>query len=964
MVHSLATAAIPFDDAKAEGVMARLRPMGAPPTDEWRQAVDGTGVVHFMSINIARETLPGKAHLLVEVSADGGAEEALRAVAAALDRPLREVFADAGLELGRDGVAGLMIRHYLPIGQGWFAKALGLPFDGSPGMSVKRLRAERDLAHKIGGMTDILSAPLTAREKLEKVRRTLWDDEGNAKWAFAPEPAPVLDPAPDPPADPTAPIALTPSLIVPLLPSAVATLLWPVIPVALLLWFGLSRLFWPVGWLGAILLGLLLTAIIVLLVCAGAGAWALAHLRHLENTDPAVDRPPDPAKVGKMMKSEGVYAHGLLAAVSTIKSGHFRRDFILRFAFWFILGNVRLHSRPGYLGPIGVIHFARWFRLPRTDKLFFWSNYDGAWESYVEDFIQLGHDGVTAIWSNTRDFPRTHNLFEDGASDGDRLRRWARNQMYPPLFWYSAYPKLTLTRIRTNAAIRLGLASARTDDDAENWLSCFGSAPRPPSILDRAEVPTLVFGGRKHLRFAACLVVVMSGGPDRCRSWLRRMAPHITYGDARHEWALAFGLSTTGFDKLGVPAADLDTFPPVFRNGMTAPWRSIALGDVACNASDGWEWGGSNGPADAVLLVYAHTKDELTTRRGEVCAWTSEEGQTIAYDIEMDELPADGSLVHEPFGFADGISQPLLLGTPRARDGRNPLHAMEPGEFVLGHLDNSGHYPATPTVRAKLDPRHLLAETPEPMPTDLPTYVGGGSDGRRDLGRNGTYLVVRQLEQDVAAFKAWLERAAEEERDTPLGRQAADDATRKKLIAAKLMGRWSDGASLVRHSHPPAPGQNRRADNEFLYGQEDPQGLACPFGAHTRRANPRDSLDPTSPQTVAITNRHRIMRVGRPYREGVGEIKQGTLFMCLNADIERQFEFLQQTWVLGRSFQALEDEADPLNGRSQKCGEKVFTVPTRDGPVILRNLSDFVRVRGGGYFFMPARRTMRFLASM
>src|SRR5580693_9187457 len=119
MVHSLATAAIPLDDAKAEGVMARLRPMGAPPTDEWRQAVDGTGIVHFMSINIARETLPGKAHLLVEVSADGGAEEALRAVAAALDRPLREVFADAGLELGRDGVAGLMIRHYLPIGQGW-----------------------------------------------------------------------------------------------------------------------------------------------------------------------------------------------------------------------------------------------------------------------------------------------------------------------------------------------------------------------------------------------------------------------------------------------------------------------------------------------------------------------------------------------------------------------------------------------------------------------------------------------------------------------------------------------------------------------------------------------------------------------------------------------------------------------------------------------------------------------------
>jgi Dyp-type peroxidase family len=963
MAHSLATVAIPFDHARADNVEARLRALGAPPTDEWRQAVDGTGIVHFMSINVARETRPGKAHLLVEVNADGGAEEALRAVAAALDRPLREAFAAAGLELGRDGVAGLMIRHYRPIGQGWFAKALGLPFDGSPGMSVKRLLAERDLARRIGSMTEILCGSATAREKLDRVRQRLWD-EGDTKWAFAPEPTPVLDPALAPPADKSAGIALTPILIIPLIPSAIGVLLWPVLLVAALLWFGLSRLFWPVGLLGAVLLGLLLAAIIVLLVLAIAGVGAVVYLRHLENTDPAVDRPPDPVKVGEMMKSEGVYAQGLLAAISTIKPGHFRRDFILRFAFWFILGNVGRHSRPGFLGPIGVIHFARWFRLPGTDKLFFWSNYDGAWESYVEDFIQLAHDGVTAIWSNTRDFPRTHNLFGDGASDGDRLRRWTRNQMYPPLFWYSAYPKLTLTRIRTNAAIRLGLASARTDDDdAENWLSCFGSAPRPPSTLDKAEVPTLVFGGRKHLPFGACLVITLSDQPARCRAWLRQMEPHITYGDGRHKWALAFGLSTTGFDKLGVPVEDLDTFPPVFRNGMKAPWRSVALGDVAGNAPEHWYWGGSKRQADAVLLIFAESQDELAKNRDEVCAWVTGEGQTVAYEIKMDARPADGPPMHEPFGFADGISQPVLSGTPRARDGRNPLHAMEPGEFVLGHLDNSGHYPATPTVRADLDPRHLLAETPEPLPTDPPTIVGGGSDGCRDLGRNGTYLVVRQLEQDVAAFEAWLDRAAVEQRDTPLGRQAADDAARKELIAAKLMGRWRDGASLVRHSHPALPGQTRKPDNQFLYGREDPQGLACPFGAHTRRANPRDSLDPTSPQAVTITNRHRILRVGRSYSEGDQEIKRGTLFMCLNSDIERQFEFLQQTWVLGRSFQALEDEKDPFNGRSPS-GEKVFTVPTRDGPVTLRNLCDFVQVRGGGYFFMPARRTMRFLASM
>jgi Dyp-type peroxidase family len=963
MAHSFATAAIPFDIAFADAVEARLRGMGAPPIDKWRAAVDGTGVVHFMSINVARDTLPGKAHILIEVSADGGAEEALRAVAAALEVPLGEAFAAADLRLGRTGVAGLMLRHYRPIGQGWFAGALGLPFDGSPGMSVGRLRAERDLAGRIGSMTDILSGPLPARRKLDEVRRRLWD-EGEWKWAFAPEPAPVLDPPlVPPPADATgiAPTA-DPAAILPLLPSAIATLLWPVVPVAMLLWLGFGLLFRPVGWPGAILLGLVLAAIVTMLVLAAAGAWSVLHLRQLESTDPAVDRPPDPAKVGEMMKCEGIYAQGLLPSVSTIKPGRFRRDFVLRFAFWFILANVRRSSRPGFLGPIGVIHFARWFRLPGTDKLFFWSNYDGAWESYVEDFIQLGHEGVTAIWSNTRNFPKTRYLFLDGASDGDRLRRWARNQMYPPpLFWYSAYPDLTLPRIRTNAAIRLGLAAARTDDDAANWLSCFGSAPRPPSLLDRAEVPTLVFGGRRHLRFAACLVITMAGNPDCCRAWLRRLEPHITYGDARLSWALAFALSTSGFDKLGLPPEDLNTFPPVFRNGMTAPWRTVALGDVDGNAPERWCWGWGRAQADAVLLVYAKEPRELGARLDELRIGVREEGQAVAYEIEMDELPAGGALMREPFGFADGISQPVLMGTPRARGGRHPLHAVESGEFVLGYLDNSGHYPATATVRAALDPEHLLAETPQPLPTDPETYVGGGSDGRRDLGRNGTYLVVRQLEQNVAGFKDWLRCAAEAQRDTPLGRHVPDDAARQELIAAKLMGRWRTGASLVRHPHAPPSGANREPDNEFLYGREDPQGLGCPFGAHTRRANPRDSLDPSSPQAVDITKRHRILRIGRPYSEEKGR-KRGTLFMCLNADIERQFEFLQQSWVLGRSFLALAGEADPLNGRARD-GRKVFTVPTREGPVTLRDLSDFVQVRGGGYFFMPARRTLRFLAA-
>lgn len=121
-----------------------------------------------------------------------------------------------------------------------------------------------------------------------------------------------------------------------------------------------------------------------------------------------------------------------------------------------------------------------------------------------------------------------------------------------------------------------------------------------------------------------------------------------------------------------------------------------------------------------------------------------------------------------------------------------------------------------------------------------------------------------------------------------------------------------------------------RAENDFLFGVEDPQGLRCPFGSHIRRANPRDSFSPGSMDQLAISNRHRILRVGRPYVVAAddGTAKpRGILFMCINADIDRQFEFVQQTWISGRSFHGLRDEVDAIAATG--LGGRQPTVPLR-----------------------------------
>jgi deferrochelatase/peroxidase EfeB len=173
-----------------------------------------------------------------------------------------------------------------------------------------------------------------------------------------------------------------------------------------------------------------------------------------------------------------------------------------------------------------------------------------------------------------------------------------------------------------------------------------------------------------------------------------------------------------------------------------------------------------------------------------------------------------------------------------------------------------------------------------------------------------------------------------------------------------MVGRWKNGDSLVRYPH--GPDGRSEPDNDFLFGVEDPDGMRCPFGAHIRRANARDTLAPGSEIQLRITNRHRILRVGRSYLPQEDLTKPGLIFMCLNSDIERQFEFVQQSWILGRSFGGLENEVDPMLGRG--AAQHVLTIPTPNGPLRLKRMKDFVRVRGSGYFFLPGRRAMHFLA--
>ncbi len=200
---------------------------------------------------------------------------------------------------------------------------------------------------------------------------------------------------------------------------------------------------------------------------------------------------------------------------------------------------------------------------------------------------------------------------------------------------------------------------------------------------------------------------------------------------------------------------------------------------------------------------------------------------------------------------------------------------------------------------------------------------------------------------------------------------SADDGDALEYIAAKIVGRWKSGAPLAKYPHddPHKDTAVISTENDFDYDAQDKRGFGCPIGAHIRRANPRDSLGPDTETALESAKRHRLVRRGRSYGHHIenrfeddGE-KRGLNFICLNGDIERQFEFVQQTWINNQTFAGLCDEVDPLVGKKDESNNS-FTVQNDPVRRRIHNLQDFVKIKGGAYFFMPGIEALRYLARL
>jgi Dyp-type peroxidase family len=474
-----------------------------------------------------------------------------------------------------------------------------------------------------------------------------------------------------------------------------------------------------------------------------------------------------------------------------------------------------------------------------------------------------------------------------------------------------------------------------------------------------------------------CLLGVTASTAGALRALLREVQPHVTVMRAAmghraqkkahlmnlgarpsSRWHVHVALTRRGLDLLGYQQRGVDR---AFDAGMTGlstgdPKQAVrADGTPEPAHPRNWRVGGPERGIDVLVMLIAEVnmRAAIEPLRARL---TGLGGIQIVYE----ELGEDLLHSREHFGFQDGISQPGLYGEYDDDGQRRPITTrygvprqngldfgkpgqplVWPGRFIVGAPRFEGDTPA-------LDP----------------------------LWVNGSFLVFRRLEQDVAAFYADTEAMAAALAKTTPGFDG--DAMR-----AFIVGRRPDGRSLMR---PGAGPDDKLALNHFFYqtaastltlpdgtsipgAVRDVGGTTCPFWAHVRKVNPRDGPNDLSVDAHNLQLLRRGVPFGPAYNHtdltaASNQASRGLLFLAYQSDIHEQFENLNSHWMnqfdqpaggghdlfvglsLDGAGQLQPRRADWPQSTQQVVAQRHWVIPT-----------------GGAYLFAPSIRMIQVLAT-
>ena len=414
-----------------------------------------------------------------------------------------------------------------------------------------------------------------------------------------------------------------------------------------------------------------------------------------------------------------------------------------------------------------------------------------------------------------------------------------------------------------------------------------------------------------------------------------------------------------GLRKLGVQGLAEAKGLDAFRDGMAGRTKKGVLTDPP---PEHWRILRPDGRLDGVFIVTGASDAEIANVIALELAPVPGNGWHVIHE-ELGRVRPDPAKGHEHFGYADGVSQPGVRGQSAPGRALNPSNAPDdenqaepgqdllwPGEFLFGYPGQNGKA----TDFAEKGP---VEKAPVPFM------------------EHGAFLVFRRLAQHVPEFDQSVKSRA-----AMTGN--GSDAASATLLGAQMVGRWKDGAPIIKapKADDPELAEGTPNVNDFEF-DGDRKGLVCPWAAHIRKVYPRDDVpgnvnpppaenDPkhTIGKAEAFTQTHRMLRRGIAFGPELTEHEaragrsdpdhpRGLLFKSYVTSLEDQFEFVQQKWVNNANFSQPGAGIDAIIGQSPQepapfLGAAPFSKDAAKKPAL--SFERFVFMQGGAYFFAPS----------
>lgn len=373
-----------------------------------------------------------------------------------------------------------------------------------------------------------------------------------------------------------------------------------------------------------------------------------------------------------------------------------------------------------------------------------------------------------------------------------------------------------------------------------------------------------------------------------------------------------------------------------FTNPKEAPHRlstAVDLGLIGSSAPENW-WAPGVDPDGFHIAMFCCFSDEAQ-KSAMLKAIRSDADKAGLYEWlfpSFDDKALSGAIPHDGvlhFGFRDGISRVELDW-----EGTGAAGKVDIRELLLGYSN----------------------DTYATMPVNSGPW--------NDFVRDGCYIAIAWLHQDVAAFNRFLA-----ENSSTVAPHAGDNDP-EEWLAAKMMGRWRDGSPLAKH--PLRKPGTADLSNDFRYAKDE-LGENTPLYSHIRVCNPRDQeLSP--PNRLRFKNGPpQLVRRGFSYGPTLSDADDDGkdrglvgVFACarINEQLYTVIRWMQETGFSDqfRNVKRGWLRQDNMFGlRSKPKAVPSANIRVSGGEALELPLRDFIHYRGLSLFFTPSLNSLRVL---